>query len=88
MPTQLVLIVATVAGLLTGGLYLSVMGGPAFILLQYLTQLPLFLVGFSLGFVPALMSNSSLANEALRSPGEPISPEATSSPGPVLCFQR
>ena len=57
MPTQLVLIVATVAGLLTGGLYLSVMGGPAFILLQYLTQLPLFLVGFSLGFVPALMSS-------------------------------
>ena len=57
MPTQLVLIVATVAGLLTGGLYLSVMGGPAFILLQYMTQLPLFLVGFSLGFVPALMSS-------------------------------
>ena len=57
MPIQLVLTIATVAGLLTGGLYLSVMGGPAFILLQYLTQLPLFLVGLSLGFVPALVSS-------------------------------
>ena len=57
MPIQLVLTIAAVAGLLTGGLYLSVMGGPAFILLQYLTQLPLFLVGLSLGFVPALVSS-------------------------------
>ena len=57
MPTKWVLTVAAVAGLLTSGLYLSVMGGPAYILLQYLTQLPLFLVGLGLGFIPTLLSS-------------------------------
>ena len=57
MPAKWVLTVAMVAGVLTSGLYLSVMGGPAFILLQYLTQLPLFLVGLGLGFLPTLLSS-------------------------------
>ena len=57
MPAKLVLTVAMVAGVLTSGLYLSVTGGPAYLLLQYLTQLPLFLVGLGLGFVPTLLSS-------------------------------
>ena len=58
MPIQLVFTLAAAAGLLTAGLYLSVMGGPVFLLFQYLTQLPLFLVGLGLGFAPALVSSS------------------------------
>ena len=58
MPRQLVLTLAAAAGLLTAGLYLSVMGGPVFLLFQYLTQLPLFLVGLGLGFVPVLATSS------------------------------
>ena len=56
MPTQLVLTVAAVAGLLAGGLYLSVLVGPAFILFQYFTQLPLFVVGLGVGIIAVLLS--------------------------------
>ena len=56
MPTQLVLTVAAVAGLLAGGLYLSVLVGPAFILFQYFTQLPLFMVGLGVGIIAVLLS--------------------------------
>ena len=37
------------AGLISAGLYLSVLAGPAFLLLQYLTQLPLLCVGLAFG---------------------------------------
>ena len=56
MPTQLVLTVAAVAGLLAGGLYLSVLVGPAFILFQYFTQLPLFMAGLGVGIIGVLLS--------------------------------
>ena len=36
-------------GLVTAALYLSVLAGPAFFLLQYLTQLPLLCVGLAFG---------------------------------------
>ena len=59
MPTKQVLMLG-LAGVASAGLYLSVMAGPAFFLLQYLTQLPLLCVGLAFGvasvFVTALVS--------------------------------
>jgi hypothetical protein len=48
MPIKQALVLG-LAGLLSAGLYLSVLAGPAFLLLQYLTQLPLLCVGLAFG---------------------------------------
>ena len=48
MPTKQALLLAS-GGLLAAALYLSVLAGPAFFLLQYLTQLPLLCVGLAYG---------------------------------------
>ncbi|MDP6352563.1 MAG: DUF2232 domain-containing protein [Alphaproteobacteria bacterium] len=48
--------IAAIGGLLSALLFLSAMGGPALILLQYITQLPLFVVGLALGLGPAVVA--------------------------------
>ena len=45
-------------GLLSGLLFLSALGGPAFILLQYVAQLPLFAVGLALGLGPVVIAGA------------------------------
>ena len=44
-------------GLVTAVLYLSVLAGPAFFLLQYLTQLPLLCVGLAFGIFSLLAAS-------------------------------
>lgn len=43
-------------GVLSGLLFLSTLGGPTLIMLQYLSQLPLFAVGLGLGLGPAIIA--------------------------------
>ena len=56
MPSQYRLTLALIAGVITAGLHLSILGGASFILLQYLTQLPLFFIGLGMGMTPVFIS--------------------------------
>lgn len=49
--------IAIGGGVLSGLLFLSTLGGPTLIMLQYLSQLPLFAVGLGLGLGPAIIAS-------------------------------
>ena len=49
--------IAIGGGLLSGLLFLSTLAGPTLIMLQYLSQLPLFAVGLGLGLGPAVIAS-------------------------------
>ncbi|MFO1189928.1 MAG: DUF2232 domain-containing protein [Alphaproteobacteria bacterium] len=54
--------IAVGGGALAAALHLSILaGGPGALILAYLTQLPLFLVGFSLGVVPVAAASATAA---------------------------
>lgn len=54
--------IAMAGGVLAAALHLSILaGGPGALILAYLTQLPLFLVGLGLGIVPAAAASAAAA---------------------------
>jgi len=56
------LAIAVGGGALAAALHLSILaGGPGALILAYLTQLPLFLIGFSLGAIPVAAASATAA---------------------------
>ncbi|MEE2694294.1 MAG: hypothetical protein VX884_02290 [Pseudomonadota bacterium] len=69
MPTKQALLLG-LGGSVAAALYLSVLAGPAFFLLQYLTQLPLLCVGLVYGFYSLIAASLiSIVFTAVADPG-------------------